>query len=76
MQDTATKWTVELLSRLIQVDTTNPPGNETPAAKLIAEEIEGKGVEYKLLESAPGRGNIVAWVESRQAGPQYSSSHT
>ena len=69
MQDTATKWTFELLSRLIQVDTTNPPGNETPAAKLIAEEIEGKGLEYKLLESAPGRGNIVAWAESRQPGP-------
>jgi acetylornithine deacetylase/succinyl-diaminopimelate desuccinylase-like protein len=69
MQDTATKWTVELLSRLIQINTTNPPGNETPAAKLIAEEIEGKGLEYKLLESAPGRGNIVAWAESRQPGP-------
>lgn len=63
------KWVVDLLSRLIQADTTNPPGNEMPAAKLVAEELEGKGVEYKLLESAPGRGNVVAWAESREPGP-------
>ncbi|MEM3138020.1 MAG: hypothetical protein QW760_05830, partial [Thermofilaceae archaeon] len=62
-------WIIDLLSRLIQVNTTNPPGNETPAAKLVAEELEGKGVEYKLLESAPERGNIVAWVESPKPGP-------
>jgi len=65
----AVKWTVDLLSRLIQVNTTNPPGNELPAAKLVAEELEGRGVEYRLLESAPNRGNVVAWVESREPGP-------
>jgi acetylornithine deacetylase/succinyl-diaminopimelate desuccinylase-like protein len=69
VQESSTSWVVDLLSRLIQVDTTNPPGNETPAAKLLAEELEGRGVEYKLLESAPGRGNIVAWAESREPGP-------
>lgn len=58
-----------MLSRLLQVNTTNPPGNETPAAKLVAEELEGKGVEYELLESAPERGNVVAWVESPKPGP-------
>jgi len=63
------RWVADFLSRLIQVDTTNPPGNETPAAKLVAEELEGLGVEYKLLESAPGRGNVVAWAESREPGP-------
>uniref|UniRef100_A0A7C4BAS2 M20/M25/M40 family metallo-hydrolase n=1 Tax=Thermofilum pendens TaxID=2269 RepID=A0A7C4BAS2_THEPE len=69
MQDSSTSWVVDLLSRLIQVDTTNPPGNETAAAKLLAEELEGRGVEYKLLESAPGRGSIVAWAESKEPGP-------
>lgn len=63
------RWIVELLSRLIQVDTTNPPGNEAPAAKLVAEELEGRGLEYRLLESAPNRGNVVAWLESREPGP-------
>jgi len=63
------KFVVDLLSQLIQVDTTNPPGNETPAAKLVAEALVEKGVEHVLLESAPGRGNVVAWAESREPGP-------
>lgn len=64
-----TRWITDFLSRLIQVDTTNPPGNETPAAKLVAEELEGLGVDYKLLESATDRGSVVAWAESREPGP-------
>ncbi|MEM2791321.1 MAG: M20/M25/M40 family metallo-hydrolase, partial [Thermofilaceae archaeon] len=68
-QEGRIRYVVDLLSRLIQVDTTNPPGNETPAAKMIVEELEGKGVDYRFLESAPNRGNVVAWVESREPGP-------
>jgi acetylornithine deacetylase/succinyl-diaminopimelate desuccinylase-like protein len=35
--------TVDLLSRLIQVDTTNPPGNETAAAELLRDYLEASG---------------------------------
>ncbi|MCX8180802.1 MAG: M20/M25/M40 family metallo-hydrolase [Thermofilaceae archaeon] len=60
---------VELLSELIRIDTSNPPGNETQAAKLLQEELEGRGVEYKILESAPERGSVIAWAESKEPGP-------
>ncbi|UNQ73662.1 M20/M25/M40 family metallo-hydrolase [Infirmifilum sp. NZ] len=67
--DPKVAFVADMLSELIRVDTTNPPGNETPAAKLIAEALSGAGVEYKLLESAPNRGSIVAWAESNEPGP-------
>jgi len=35
---------VELLQRLIRVDTTNPPGNETAAAELLRDYLEAAGV--------------------------------
>jgi len=67
--DPKVAFVADMLSELIRVDTSNPPGNETPAAKLIAEALSGAGVEYKLLESAPNRGSIVAWAESNEPGP-------
>ncbi len=67
--ETRVKFVVDLLSQLIQVTTTNPPGNETPAAKLVAEALAEKGVEHELVESAPSRGSVVAWAESGEPGP-------
>ena len=51
---------VSLLSRYIQIDTTNPPGNETKAAQFFKEIFDREGVEARVIESAPGRGNIYA----------------
>ena len=49
-----------LCQQLLRIDTTNPPGNELPAAELLAEELSGAGLDPVVLESAPGRGNVVA----------------
>ena len=49
-----------LCQRLLRIDTTNPPGNELPAAQLLAEELSAAGLEPVVLQSAPGRGNVVA----------------
>jgi len=49
-----------LCQQLLRIDTTNPPGNELPAAELLAEELSSAGLEPVVLESAPGRGNVVA----------------
>jgi len=49
-----------LCQRLLRIDTTNPPGNELPAAEFLAEELRGAGLEPLILQSAPGRGNVVA----------------
>jgi acetylornithine deacetylase/succinyl-diaminopimelate desuccinylase-like protein len=47
------------LSGLIRMNTTNPPGNETAAARYVAERLEHDGFKCELFESEPGRGSVV-----------------
>ncbi|MEM0095720.1 MAG: M20/M25/M40 family metallo-hydrolase [Candidatus Bathyarchaeia archaeon] len=58
-----------LLSDLIRINTTNPPGNETRAAKYLAETLEKEGFECEVLESAPGRGNIITRLKGTGEKP-------
>ena len=51
---------VDLLQRLIRVDTTNPPGNETAAAELLREYLEASGLACELIAKVPERANLVA----------------
>jgi acetylornithine deacetylase/succinyl-diaminopimelate desuccinylase-like protein len=50
----------QYLQDLIRIDTTNPPGNETRAAEYLASVLKREGIEPLVLESAPGRGNLIA----------------
>src|SRR6185503_2371170 len=59
----------DLLSRLIRVDTTNPPGNETAAAELLRDYLEPFGVECELHARVPERANLVARIRGRGDGP-------
>ena len=59
IEDEALNW----LQAFIQVDTINPPGNETRAVEFIADILESEGIAYQTAESAPGRGNIWARLE-------------
>ena len=59
----------ELLSRLIRVDTTNPPGNETAAAVLLRDYLEANGVECELIARTPERANLVARIKGSGGGP-------
>ncbi|MFT3711391.1 MAG: M20/M25/M40 family metallo-hydrolase [Archangium sp.] len=59
--------TVDLLSRYLQVDTRNPPGNETLGARFLADELKKDGIESEISEFAPGRGSLIARV--RAAAP-------
>jgi acetylornithine deacetylase/succinyl-diaminopimelate desuccinylase-like protein len=52
----------ELLQRLIRVDTTNPPGNETAAAELLRDYLAANGVESQLIAKTPERANLVARI--------------
>jgi acetylornithine deacetylase/succinyl-diaminopimelate desuccinylase-like protein len=52
--------TVSHLQRLIRFDTSNPPGNELPAAQYLAEVLSAAGVAARVFEPAPGRGAVVA----------------
>lgn len=55
---------VEHLRNLLRIDTTNPPGNETAAAQYVADVLEREGIGAQVLESAPGRGNVVARLDA------------
>ena len=52
------KEAVELLSRYIQINTINPPGNELAGAKFLKEVLEKNGIAADLYESDKGRGNV------------------
>jgi len=52
----------DLLQRLIRVDTTNPPGNETAAAELLRDYLEPNGIECELIAKVPERANLVARI--------------
>jgi acetylornithine deacetylase/succinyl-diaminopimelate desuccinylase-like protein len=57
---------VRFTSDLIRIDTTNRgggEGNERPAAEYVAEQLADAGIEPLILESAPGRTNVVARIE-------------
>ena len=68
---------VDLLQRLIRLDTTNPPGSETAAAELLREYLEAAGVECALHARVPERANLVARIRGTGDGPSLALlSHT
>ncbi len=48
------------LVNLVRIPTVNPPGNEKEAALYIAGVLEAEGIPFTLVETAPGRANLVA----------------
>jgi len=48
------------LQALLQMDTTNPPGNEIVAAEYLSDILQKEGFEPVVTESEPGRGNVTA----------------
>jgi len=59
IEDESVAW----LQQLIQIDTINPPGNESRAVDFYAAIFDAEGIAYETAESAPGRGNIWARIE-------------
>ena len=57
--DAAGREAVDWLCRLLRFDTTNPPGNELPLVRDVAGALAEEGLAPGVLESAPGRGNLV-----------------
>ena len=63
--DVALDEVVRFTSELIRIDTTNRGGGdcaERPAAEYVAERLAEAGIEPRLIESAPGRANVVARI--------------
>jgi acetylornithine deacetylase/succinyl-diaminopimelate desuccinylase-like protein len=60
---------VDLTRALIQLDTTNPPGEEHIAVELIERLLGGAHVESGRYESARGRPNLVARLKGKGEAP-------
>ena len=58
--DRLTQEAVTLLQHYVRINTTNPPGNELDAAKLLKEKFLADGIPATVWEPAPGRGIVAA----------------
>ncbi|MHB0868688.1 MAG: M20 family metallopeptidase [Chloroflexota bacterium] len=61
--------TLPLLEALIAAPSTNPPGREDLAARLLAEYLERHGVPIEWQETEPGRPNVLGTVIGPASGP-------
>ena len=59
----------ELLQRLIQFDTTNPPGNEYDCISFIEGLLSEAGIESKILAKTPERPNLIARLPGQGNAP-------
>jgi acetylornithine deacetylase/succinyl-diaminopimelate desuccinylase-like protein len=60
---------IRLTQDLIRVDSSNPPGNETPAALVLKTYLEANGLECELVARDPDRANLVARIPGNGTGP-------
>ncbi len=59
----------DLLSELIRIDTSNPPGDETKVAKFLDSFFRAKGLEGEIVGEPPDRRSYVLRLEGRRPGP-------
>lgn len=61
--------TREYLKDLIRFDTSNPPGNELPAAQYIKEKLDEAGIPSKIYVSTGTRASLIARLPGRGTKP-------
>lgn len=57
-----------LLSRYVQLDTTNPPGHEIVAARFLRDVLARDGIDAQIVETAPDRANVYARLKGSGQG--------
>ncbi len=62
---------LERLMEYLEIDTINPPGNESRGVTFFQRIFEEAGIDYEAVESAPGRGNIWARLEGVMSQPWF-----
>jgi len=55
---------VELLARLVAIDTQNPPGREAETATFLAKTLEDMGFAVEVRPLSQGRANVVARLDN------------
>ncbi|TFH27045.1 MAG: hypothetical protein E4H00_09910, partial [Myxococcales bacterium] len=48
---------IRLLQQYVQIDTSNPPGNEIAGARFLAQQLKAAGISAEIIEPSPGRAN-------------------
>ncbi len=66
--DLAVSWMQEYL----RIDTSNPPGNEMRAVNFFKKVFDEEGIENRVFEYAPGRGDLWARIPGRPTAEQSS----
>ncbi len=76
MANASSNDTISLLSELIQNSCVNPPGDEMKSIRTVQRTLREHGIESRVFESAPNRGNLVARIEGGD-GPRlmFGPSH-
>jgi acetylornithine deacetylase/succinyl-diaminopimelate desuccinylase-like protein len=60
---------VELLRALLRFDTSNPPGDERPCLRFVADVLQTVGIEAQFLALDDARPNLIASVRGRGGAP-------
>lgn len=60
---------LHLLLDMLRINTSNPPGNELPLARLIAEAMNARGMEAEVRPLADNRANVVGRLKGAGSKP-------
>src|SRR2546427_8342251 len=69
--------TIQHYQALLRMDTSDPPGNERPAAEYLKLVLEREGISAQLFEAEPNRVNLVARLKGNgKRRPLLIMAHT
>ncbi len=69
--------TMRHFQAVLQIDTQNPPGNETKVAEYVKQVLERDGISAEIVGSTPTRGNLLARLKgSGRKRPLLILGHT
>jgi succinyl-diaminopimelate desuccinylase len=60
---------IALLSRLVSIESCDPPGNELPIALMLKDYLQSAGIVGEVDEFAPGRANLLARLRGTGTKP-------
>ncbi len=61
---------VSLTQKVLSIPSVNPPGDETPVAQLLENELKQFGFSTELIEFEPNRANLIARLRGKKGTPK------
>jgi len=66
---------VDMFQSILRIDTSNPPGNEVKLDEYIHTILSKEGLDCEVIESEPGRGNVIAYMDGESGKKLMYLSH-